>query len=294
MVPSTNVSVCFASVHKSYGQRKALDDFNLAVERGQVFGLLGPNGAGKTTTLRLLMGLLKADSGQLHALGRPCWEQSVELKKRIGYLSADTQLYPWLTPLEALKLFSDIRDENLTAPGLALCERLSLEPGLRVRSMSRGNRQKLGLVLALVHLPELLVLDEPTSGFDPLVQSVFAELIQERTSEGATVLLSSHTFDEVNRLCRTVAIVKAGKVIVQDALEELRGRAARRVTIVFQDDVPEDHPPGLESTTQGERRLEGQWRGDTGPLVEWCGERGVKDLEVSPPLLDDAFLEIYR
>jgi ABC-2 type transport system ATP-binding protein len=294
MLPSTNVSVCFASVHKSYGQRRALEDFHLTVERGQVFGLLGPNGAGKTTTLRLLMGLLKADSGQLHALGRPCWEQSVELKKRIGYLSADTQIYPWLTAFQALKLFSEIRGQDLTAPGLALCEQLSLEPGLRVRLMSRGNRQKLGLVLALVHRPELLVLDEPTSGFDPLVQNVFAELIQERTSEGATVLLSSHTFEEINRLCQTVAIVKAGKVIVQDALERLRGRAARRITIVFQDDVPENYPPALESTKLSERKMEGQWRGDTGPLVEWCAQENVKDLEISPPLLDDAFLEFYK
>jgi ABC-2 type transport system ATP-binding protein len=160
--------------------------------------------------------------------------------------------------------------------------------------MSRGNRQKLGLVLALVHRPELLVLDEPTSGFDPLVQNVFAVLIQERTSEGATVLLSSHTFEEINRLCQTVAIVKAGKVIVQDALERLRGRAARRITIVFQDDVPENYPPALESTKLSERKMEGQWRGDTGPLVEWCAQENVKDLEISPPLLDDAFLEFYK
>jgi len=108
------------------------------------------------------------------------------------------------------------------------------------------------------------------------------------------VLLSSHTFEEVNRLCQTVAIVKAGKVIVQDALEELRGRAARRVTIVFHGDVPEDYPAGLETTTLSEHKLGGQWRGDTGPLVEWCGEKSVRDLEISPPLLDDAFLEFYR
>ena len=294
MVSSTNASVRFGSVHKRFGQRTALDDFNLTVERGQVFGLLGPNGAGKTTTLRLLMGLLKADSGRIHALGRPCWEQSVELKKRIGYLSADTQLYPWLTPLAALKLFSEIRAEDLTARGLELCERLSLESGLRVRSMSRGNRQKLGLVLALVHRPELLVLDEPTSGFDPLVQKIFAELIQEHTTNGTTVLLSSHTFEEVNRLCHTVAIVKAGRVIVQDALPELRGRAARRVAISFQGEVPADYPPGLESITRSDGKLEGQWRGDTGPLVSWCGQIRVKDLEISPPLLDDAFLEFYK
>lgn len=289
-----NASVHFESVHKSFGKRTALDNFNLTVEQGQVFGLLGPNGAGKTTTLRLLMGLLKADSGRLHALGRSCWEQSVELKRRIGYLSADTQIYPWLTPLEALKLFSDIRADDVTAAGLELCERLSLEPGLRVRSMSRGNRQKLGLVLGLVHRPELLVLDEPTSGFDPLVQNVFVELIRERTTQGATVLLSSHTFEEVNKLCQTVAIVKSGRVIVQDTLEVLRGRAARRVIIVFQGEVPDDYAPGLESATVDGHKLEGQWRGDTGPLVDWCGQNRIKDLQISPPLLDDAFLEFYR
>lgn len=281
-------------VHKAYGSRVALRGLNLTVERGRIFGLLGPNGAGKTTTLRLIMGYLKADKGRVETLGLDCWQSSAALKRKTGFLSADTQLYPWLTPQKALTLFSKIRCKNLNPAGEKLCRRLGLDQDLKVRQMSRGNRQKLGLVLALAHEPELIVLDEPTSGFDPLVQNIFAELMRERAEGGATVLLSSHTFAEVDRLCDSVAIVKAGEVIVQDDLPRLRERAARRVTLVFEDARPREHHPKLDFVEQRLNTVTGQWRGATGPLVQWCAEKEVIDLEISPPLLDDAFMEFYR
>lgn len=279
---------------KSYGRRAALQGLHLEVPQGTICGLLGPNGAGKTTTLRTALGFLRPDAGVLTALGLDCWRDSLALRSRVGYLSADMRFYPWLTPRKALTLASAIRGRDLTKTGLLLAERLRLEPDLRTVGMSRGNLQKLGLTLALAHQPELLILDEPSSGLDPLVQETFAELLLEAQRGGATVLLSSHTFAEVSRLCQDVAVVKEGRVVAHEQLDAFRGRAARQVVLVFSTPPAADPPSALQIEHRSENVWRGRWTGDTGPLLAWCAHQPIQDAEISPPLLDDAFLDFYR
>jgi ABC-2 type transport system ATP-binding protein len=264
------------------------------VAAGTICGLLGPNGAGKTTTLRIALGLLRPDRGHLRVLGMDCSSQSLEVRSKVGYLSADMRFYPWLTLRRALRIFSLLRRQDLTEPGLQLAERLALEPDLAAGRMSRGNVQKLGLVLALAPRPEVLVLDEPSSGLDPLVQETFAELLLEAQRRGATVLLSSHTFSEVGRLCQTVAVVKDGRVVAHQPLSVFRARAARQVVLTFSADIPEEAPPGLLVQHRGGNIWRGRWSGDTGPLLQWCAAQQIADIEISGAVLDDAFLDLYR
>lgn len=292
----TELALEATDLHKSYGRRSALNGLCLSVARGSICGLLGPNGAGKTTTLRTVMGFLRPDRGRMTALGLDCWKQSLGVRSRVGYLSADMRFYPWLTLTKALRLASLCHQKELGNRGIGLAERLSLEPDLTAARMSRGNLQKLGLVLAMAAQPELLILDEPSSGLDPLVQETFVDLLLEAQAAGTTVLLSSHTFSEVSRLCQTVAVVKLGVVIAHEPLSVFRARAARRVVLSFGASAmpPAEPPPGLELMTRTENQWRGRWSGDTGPLLRWCAAHEIEDLEVSGAELDEAFLDLYR
>ena len=290
----TDLALEASDLYKSYGPRSALQGLSLEVAVGSICGLLGPNGAGKTTTLRSALGFLRPDQGQVRALGLDCWSQSLAVRSKVGYLSADMRFYPWLTLRKALAVVSQVRRQDLRKAGLDLAERLALEPGLAAGRMSRGNVQKLGLVLALASRPEFLILDEPSSGLDPLVQETFAELLLEAQKAGATVLLSSHTFSEVARLCQTVAVVKAGKVVAHEPLSVFRARAARQVALTFATPPAGEAPPGLTLEHGSATVWRGRWSGDTGPLLRWCAAQEIADIEISGAVLDDAFLDLYR
>ena len=281
-------------LHKRYGRRVALQGLSLRVERGSICGLLGPNGAGKTTTIRSALGFLKPDQGRMTVLGLDCWSQSREVREKIGYCSADMRFYPWMTLTKALSVTSQIRGRSLLEPGLALAARLQLEPNLKIGQMSRGTLQKLGLILAMAPKPELLILDEPSSGLDPLVQATFAEMLKEAQQGGATIVLSSHTFSEVDRLCQVVAIVKQGRVVANEPLSAFRSRAFRQVKLSFSRSPLADPPVGLDVIQRLDQTWEARWRGETGALLRWCADQPILDLEISAPLLDDAFLELYR
>lgn len=280
---------------KAFGSRAALQGLNLEVPKGEICGLLGPNGAGKTTTLRTILGCLRPNRGTVEALGLDCWSQSPALRKKLGYCSADVRFYPWLTARKALEIASACRRHDVLGQGLKLAKRLDLDPNLGAGRMSRGNLQKVGLVVALASKPELLVLDEPSSGLDPLVQETFADLIKEaQDRDGTTVLISSHTFSEVARLCRTVVVVKAGRVVAGEPLDAFRARAGRRVVLTFATPPQGDLPEGLQVDDRTDGVWRGRWLGETGPLLAWCADKNLLDLEISAPLLDDAFLDFYR
>ncbi len=291
----SELAIQAVEVWKAFGPRTALQGLNLEVPKGEICGLLGPNGAGKTTTLRTLLGCLRPDRGTFHALGHNCWSQSTALREKMGYCSADVRFYPWLTARKALEIASACRRDDLVGQGLKVAKRLDLDPDLSAGRMSRGNLQKVGLVVALAAKPELLLLDEPSSGLDPLVQETFADLIKEaQDGDRTTVLISSHTFSEVARLCRTVVVVKDGRVVAGEPLDALRARAGRRVVLTFQDPPEGALPEGLEIDDPSGSIWKGRWMGDTGPLLAWCADRTLLDLEISAPLLDDAFLDFYR
>jgi ABC-2 type transport system ATP-binding protein len=282
---------------RAYGQRVGIDAIDLEVGPGTVFGFLGPNGAGKTTMIRLLLGFLRPGAGEASIFGLDCWRDSAGIKRDVGYLPSDLRLYPWMTGHSALRIVGRVRGADLIGAGRALAERFELELDVRVRAMSRGTRQKLGLVLALAHRPRLIVLDEPTSGLDPLMQDELARLLRERASEGHTVFFSSHTLSEVEATCDRIAIVRRGRLAANESLDGLRRRARRQVTVVFGDSAAalRAEPPQMLRVTRREgRRWSGELRGESGALAGWLARHAAEDFVVSPPDLEALFRGFYR
>jgi ABC-2 type transport system ATP-binding protein len=227
------VAVRTSGLVKSYGRHPALAGVDLAVGRGEVFGYLGPNGAGKTTTLRILVGLLRPSSGAAGVFGLDCWSDSREVRRRTGYLPGDVVLPPRLTGREVLDYFMALRGRDDWAEARSLAGQLELDLGRRVRALSRGNRQKLGIVQALMGRPDLLLLDEPTSGLDPIAQSQFHALVRDAAARGATVVLSSHVLSEVQALAGRVGILRAGRLVAVEPLEALRAKSIHRLEARF-------------------------------------------------------------
>lgn len=282
---------------RRYGARLGVDGVNLAVDAGEVFGFLGPNGAGKTTTIRLLMGFLRPHAGQAEIGGLDCWRHSARLKRDVGYLPGDLRLYPWLTLTTATSIVSQTRGMNISARASELAERFELEPTLPVRKMSRGTRQKLGLVLAMAHRPRLLILDEPTSGLDPLMQSRLADLVREAASAGAAVFFSSHTLSEVESLCDRVAIVRRGKVIVDESLDALRHRAPRVVELQYGDEHAASAavlPDFLQVVERRGAVCRCELEGTTPPLVTWAHQQPLVDIRIGRPDLESVFHRLYH
>ncbi len=281
---------------KSYGPARGVVDLDLRVEAGEVFGFLGPNGAGKSTTLRTLLDFQRPTSGEALVLGLDSVRDSLEIRRRVGYLSSDLSLFDRMTGEDHVRWFSRARgghDETYTA---ALVERFGVELGRPVRELSKGNRQKVGLLLAFMHGPELLILDEPTTGLDPLVQTEFDHLLRETTAEGRTVLLSSHSLDEVQRVADRVAIIRDGRLVVTDSVEHLRDTAARILTLRFEDDVDPGIFSSLPDVDQAEVRdgqLQLRVSGELRPVLERALEHRLVDLTARHADLDELFLSYY-
>ncbi len=282
---------------RRYGRRVGVEAIDLEIGAGEVFGFLGPNGSGKTTTIRLLMGFLQPDAGRASVFGLDCWRQSAPLKRDIGYLPGDLRLYPWLTARSALHIFGKIRGVDLSGAGGELAERFRLEMDVRVEKMSRGMRQKLGIILAMAHQPRLLVLDEPTSGLDPLMQEELARSIRELAAAGHTVFFSSHTLSEVESLCDRVAIVREGRIIADERLETLRSNARRTVELVFADKKAAKRaelPSYLQLVRRDGCRCQCELEGPTPPLVHWADGQPLADIGIGPPDLGSVFHKFYE
>ncbi|ADB29590.1 ABC transporter related protein [Kribbella flavida DSM 17836] len=282
-------------LHKSFGQVKALDGLDLVVQPGQVAGFLGPNGAGKSTTIRILLGLLRADAGTVEVLGLHPWNDAVELHRRLAYVPGDVSLWPSLTGGEAIDLLCRLRGGADPARKEALLERFELDPTKKGRTYSKGNRQKVALVAALAADVELLVLDEPTSGLDPLMETVFQDCIAEVKAAGRSVLLSSHILAEVEKLCDTVTIIRAGQAVQSGTLAELRHltRTSFTATVAGGAEVLAALP-GIHDLRQGN----GELRFDVdhehlAAAVQALGTLGVRSLTSAPPSLEQLFLRQY-
>ncbi|MGZ4601978.1 MAG: ABC transporter ATP-binding protein [Kineosporiaceae bacterium] len=230
---STGPVVSTRHLTKAYGRCLAVHELDLRIEAGEVFGYLGPNGAGKTTTIRLLMGLLRPTSGRAFVLGLDAWQASVAVHRQVGYLPGEPAVYDRLTGRQHVDYFRSLRAMSDEKYALALAERLDLELGKPARSLSKGNRQKLALVLALMTRPSLLVLDEPTSGLDPMVQQEFHALLREHRAEGGSVLLSSHVLAEVQRVADRIGVLRAGRLVAVERLEDLRRKSLHHITARF-------------------------------------------------------------
>lgn len=286
-----------ADLTQSYGSRKAIESVSLSVERGEILGFLGPNGAGKSTTIRILLGFLKPLSGHASILDQDCWTQSASIKRDVGYVPGDVRLYPWLTATRAIKLASQVRRQDLRQNGFELCEIFALEPNLPVRKMSRGNRQKLSLLLALAHRPHVIILDEPTSGLDPIIQIALLDRLRQMSQQGHTVLFSSHTISEVETLCSRVAMIRRGKIVVDQPIESLRAKAPRVVQLQLKSEKVFRSiawPSSLVQVKQDGVQVEATLTGSSVEFANWLVTQPIVDFSISPPSLDALFRQYYE
>ena len=280
---------------KRFGSTTALDGLDLAVAVGTVHGFLGPNGAGKSTTIRVLLGMLRADAGQVTLLGGDPWRDAVELHRRLAYVPGDVSLWPKLTGGETIDLLASLRGDADPRRRDELIERFDLDPTKRARTYSKGNRQKVALVAALSSGAELLVLDEPTSGLDPLMEAQFRACVRELRAEGRTVLLSSHILAEVEALCDEISIVRAGRNVETGTLDELRHLTRTSVTAEL-DTVPDglDQLPGVHGLAVDGHRVHFDVDGsEIGPAMTTLVEAGIRSLVSRPPTLEELFLREY-
>ncbi|HCB07092.1 MAG TPA: ABC transporter ATP-binding protein [Nocardioides bacterium] len=282
-------------VVKSFGPHRALDGLDLSVARGEVHGFLGPNGAGKSTTIRVLLGLLRVDSGEARLLGGDPWRDAAELHRRLAYVPGDVNLWPNLTGGEVIDLLGRLRGGLDERRRKELLDRFELDPTKKGRGYSKGNRQKVALVAALASDVELLLLDEPTSGLDPLMEAVFRDCVDEFRSEGHTVLLSSHILAEVEHLCDRVSIIRAGRCVETGTLAELRHLTSTSVTADLVT-VPEglERLPGVHDVDIDNHRV--HLVVDTTRLdavLDALQTGGLRSLESQPPTLEDLFLRHY-
>lgn len=249
----TNAAAIHAEgLTKHYGDVQALVDLNLEVRAGEIFGFLGPNGAGKTTTIRTLMDEIRATSGTATIVGLDSHTNSVELRNHIGYIPGDLAIYPNLTGRDTLTYFSNLRGDVDWSHVNTLADRLEADLSRKIGDLSTGNRQKVGIIQAFMNRPEVLIMDEPSSGLDPLVQRTFQEMMKEATASGATVFLSSHTLSEVQRVADRVGIIRSGRLIAVEGVQEMRSKAIRRIDLFF-DDTAE---PAVFESVRGARDIE--------------------------------------
>ncbi|MEU2895044.1 ATP-binding cassette domain-containing protein [Streptomyces sp. NPDC001273] len=291
-------AITVSGLHKSFGRTHALDGLDLNVETGEVHGFLGPNGSGKSTSIRVLLGLLRADSGTARVLGRDPWTDSVELHRRLAYVPGDVELWPGLTGGEAIDLLARLRGGLDGKRRAELIERFDLDPTKKGRAYSKGNRQKVAIVAALASDAELLLLDEPTAGLDPLMEVVFQDVIGEAKAAGRTVLLSSHILAQVEKLADRVSIIRLGRTVQSGTLAELRHLT--RTTIEAETERPPTGLAGLpgvhglhtvdEATGRVRFTVDGA---QVGTAVRRLTEFGVRSLVSHPPTLEELMLRHY-
>jgi len=291
-----NPVITIQQLEKSYGSFKALNAFDLSVPRGSIFGFLGPNGAGKSTTIRILLGLLCRDAGTATVLGMDAWQDSTAINARTGYLPGDVQFQGGLTGAAFLRLCARIRGGDLDSEIERLTNVFRLDLKKRIRAYSRGMKQKLGIIQALMHRPEVLILDEPTTGLDPLMQQALYDELRRVAADGRTVLFSSHTLSEVDLLCERVCVIRAGVAVQAGTIVDLRAQAPRRVALSLTNgaEVPEPARGTFQRGESHDGRIVGTWVGQTADLLGWLQTVKPNDVEIGPPTLEELFHQLYE
>lgn len=280
-----------SSLTKYYGKHRGVEDLTLHVNKGEIYGFIGPNGAGKSTTIRAMVGLLKPTRGSVEIFGLSVKEHQTEILKRIGYMPSETTFYSGMKVSEAIRFSAGLYGKDCREEAGGLCERLKLDNRKKVEELSLGNRKKVGIVCAFQHDADLYILDEPTSGLDPLMQKEFFELVQEKSRCGAAVFLSSHILSEIRRYCHRAAIVKDGRLIVEDDVETICNTSAKRVNIQGVESVP-----GIEmkDVVRGESSVSFLYNGRMLELIHALNDLPIEDLTITEPDLEEAFLHFYE
>ena len=266
-----------SNLTKTYGKNRGVSGISLEVKKGDIFGFLGPNGAGKSTTIRSMLGMLKFQEGTIKILQMDAVKQQKEILRKVGYMPSEAMFYPSMKAKDVIRFAAKARNLDCTQEADRICQILEVNMDKRIEELSLGNRKKVSIVCAMQHKPELLILDEPTSGLDPLMQEAFFKLILEYNSQGTTCFLSSHVLSEVKKYCKNAAIIKEGKIIRVDSVENLSKSNLRRVRI-WED--------GQEKAFS--------YTGDMKKLIEELGGRNIEDLLIEEPSLDELFMHYYE
>lgn len=291
---NTSPAISLRNLTKFYGRQRGIEGLTFDVAPGEAFGFLGPNGAGKTTAIRVLLGLLRPTSGEARILGSGCWADD-DVRRRVGYLPGSLALYKSMTVQAYLSLVMRMREVDCKQYARELCERLTLDPSRRIHDLSKGNRQKVGVVQAFMHSPDALILDEPTSGLDPIVQRDFEELLREHRHRGAAVLLSSHVLSEVEHLAEQVAIIDHGRLIIVEHISDLKARAVRSLDLEFAKPVAVEHftsATGVSEATSHGSVVTCTMTGSEAEVLRIALEHGLLTVSSHEPSLENIFLSL--
>jgi ABC-2 type transport system ATP-binding protein len=288
-------AVCTEDLSKRYGTTLALDSLNLTIEEGEVYGYLGPNGAGKTTTIRLLLGLHRPSGGRAELFGVDAWSDPVTAHRRVAYVAGEPFLWPSLTGADTLEFLARVHGRVDAVYRDELVDRFELDVSKKVRALSKGNRQKVQLIGALATRADLLLLDEPTAGLDPLMEMVFRQCIEEAKRRGQSVFLSSHILSEVEALCDRVGILRQGRLVEQGSLDQLRHLSAQTIDVTFEGPAPEMPAlPGVHAHAVGPNALRFEVFGPVRPVIAALGEYPIATLTSREPSLEEIFVHQYN
>lgn len=284
------------NVSKQFGEFTALDNINIEVKKGEVYGFIGPNGAGKSTTIRILLGILQATSGEAKLFGMDAWSEAVAIHKRIAYVPGDVNLWPNLTGGEVIDLFTKLQGAPNEKRKAELMDVFDLDPTKKCRTYSKGNRQKVALVAAFASDAELFILDEPTSGLDPLMERKFQEQVLQLKNEGKSVLLSSHILSEVEKLCDRVGIIREGKIIETGTLAELRHLTRMHMSVETKKAIPKlTEMSGIHDLVLDEHKASFQVDSEAiDDVMSYVSQSGIVQIESAPPTLEDLFMRHYE
>ena len=277
---------------KFYGRARGIEDLELTVHEGEIFGFIGPNGAGKSTTIRTLLGLIKKSGGEASVFGMDIEKEKGKLLREVGYLPSEAAFYSGMKVREVLEFSAKLRGRDCREEAKRLSERLGLDMARKVSELSLGNRKKVGIVAAMQHKPRLYILDEPTSGLDPLIQREFFSLLEERRAEGATVFLSSHVLSEIGRYCDRAGILREGRLIREDSVDKLTGTGIKRVTLQGASKLPEiDGIRDVKLTESGASFL---YSGRADALIRALAALEFNDVTLTDPDVEDVFMHYYE
>lgn len=277
---------------KMYGKSRGITDVSLTVEEGDIFGFMGPNGAGKSTTIRLLLGLISPSSGSIAIFGKDNYKNQVEIRKGIGYMPSEAMFYPTMRVDEIIDFAAKLHKKDCKKQAEELCERLQVDTKKKIEELSLGNRKKISIVCAMQHEPDLYIFDEPTSGLDPLMQKEFYDLVLEKNKKGATIFLSSHVLSEIQRYCRNAAVVREGKIVAVNSVEELGKTNARKIKIYGINTLPV--LDGYKEVNENHESVSFLYNGEMSALIHSLNGLPIKDMVIEEPSLEELFMHYYE
>lgn len=291
----SDIVIKIQDLTKYYGKVRGCENVNLQVEKGEIFGFLGPNGAGKSTTIRILLDFIRPTSGMAEIFGMDAQKESVEIKKRIGYVPTEVELYRNMTGGELLNYFEKIKGKKAVLKE-DFIQRFGLDPKMKIRKYSTGNKQKVAVIQSFMHEPDLLILDEPTLGLDPILQQEFYKILIEFKEKGKTIFISSHILPEIEKIADRVGIIKNGHLVDVKNIDDLRKSVIRRVEVTFEDESGKDKLPlnSVSGFKCNGPECKFKVRGDINPILQSLAQTKVRDIIITYPNLEEVFFELYN